>query len=72
MEEPDLTQVSKKIINLMDSINEILKIVSSNTSNLLSSLGMLNLKHLLENKSSSYQMTVENVSDAYLNSIGCK
>jgi len=69
MQGPELNQVSKKVIDLMDSINEILKIDSGNTSNLLSSLGILKIKCLLDSKAPSYQMSVESVSDAFLNSI---
>ena len=66
---PELNQVSKKVVDLMDSVNEILKVDSSNTSNLLSSLGILKVKYLLDSRSPSYQMVVESVSDAFLNSI---
>ena len=69
MRSPDINEVSKKVIDLIESINEILRISFCDDSNLLSELGVLKTKEILKVPNSSYQLTIERVSDAFLHSI---
>ena len=66
MRSPDINEVSKKVIDLIESINGILRISFCDDSNLLSELGVLKTKEILKVPNSSYQLTIERVSDAFL------